>query len=185
MTPPPRPNRPRAPRLAAPRAVARRRSPWVGHRGRALLTACVAVVLLGCSPNDYEDILVIGHRGSPYEAPENSLEGFELAYRYGADGVEFDVQYTSDGRNVVMHDGTLDRTTSCTGRVRDFTAEQLRACTLPNDEPVILLEEALTAMADWFDIVFLEIKVPDEGVDPILRNRQGFLRASSDSAIVG
>lgn len=51
--------------------------------------------------------LVLGHRGSPRLAPENSLESFRLALEAGADGVELDVQCTSDGAMVAHHDDAL------------------------------------------------------------------------------
>jgi hypothetical protein len=56
--------------------------------------------------------LKIGHRG---EAPENTLASFELALRKGADGIEFDVQLSSDGVPMVIHDARLTRTTSGNG----------------------------------------------------------------------
>jgi glycerophosphoryl diester phosphodiesterase len=71
--------------------------------------------------------LVIGHRGSPVEAPENTLPGFEAAVRRGADAIELDVRLTADGAPVVIHDVTLDRTTDRTGPVAAFTLAELRA----------------------------------------------------------
>jgi glycerophosphoryl diester phosphodiesterase len=125
----------------------------------SVLAASLAEV--GCSP-DIEDALLIGHRGSPSTAPENSFAGFQDAFRFGADGVEFDVQFSSDGRNVVMHDNDLDRTTTCTGAVSDRTLEELRSCQLSNGESVVPLDEALEFMLDKFQILFLEIKVPEQ-----------------------
>jgi len=54
------------------------------------------------------------HRGASAKAPENTLVACRLAHDMGADGVELDVQLTADGHVVVIHDETLDRTT--TGR---------------------------------------------------------------------
>ena len=51
--------------------------------------------------------LKIGHRGAAGEAPENTLASFELAWRQGADGIEFDVQLSSDGVPMVIHDARL------------------------------------------------------------------------------
>jgi glycerophosphoryl diester phosphodiesterase len=51
--------------------------------------------------------LILGHRGSPHLAPENSLDSFRLALEQGADGVELDVQSTSDGVLVAHHDAAL------------------------------------------------------------------------------
>lgn len=48
--------------------------------------------------------LVIAHRGACWDAPENTLDAFELAVEHGADYVEFDVRAILDGRLVVAHD---------------------------------------------------------------------------------
>lgn len=66
------------------------------------------------------------HRGASGKAPENTIPAFELAIAMGADGVEFDVNRTADGELVVIHDETLDRTTTGTGRVVDLTLDEIR-----------------------------------------------------------
>jgi len=70
--------------------------------------------------------LKIGHRGASAEAPENTLASFELALRQGADAIEFDVQLSSDGVPVVIHDARLTRTTSGDGWVHEHRASVLR-----------------------------------------------------------
>lgn len=60
--------------------------------------------------------LVIGHRGYCQVAPENTLPSFKLALAAGADLVELDYYHSKDGKLVVIHDGTLDRTTDATNR---------------------------------------------------------------------
>lgn len=52
--------------------------------------------------------LVLGHRGSPRRARENTLEGFAQAREDGADGVELDVHRTRDGGLVVHHDADVE-----------------------------------------------------------------------------
>ena len=70
--------------------------------------------------------LVLAHRGARSEAPENTLPAFHLAVQQGADGIEFDVQLTADGHVVVIHDETLDRTTSGSGPVVGHSLEELQ-----------------------------------------------------------
>jgi glycerophosphoryl diester phosphodiesterase len=70
---------------------------------------------------------VIAHRGASAYAPENTLPAFELAVRQGAEAFELDVRLTKDGAAVVIHDATLERTTSLTGPVRAKTLAELRA----------------------------------------------------------
>lgn len=66
------------------------------------------------------------HRGASADAPENTLPAFALAIDQGADGIELDVQLTHDGRVVVIHDETLDRTTNGHGWVKDHSLAELK-----------------------------------------------------------
>jgi glycerophosphoryl diester phosphodiesterase len=59
---------------------------------------------------------LIGHRGAALLAPENTLAGFRKAAETGVPWVEFDVRLARDGRCVLLHDDTLERTTTGTGR---------------------------------------------------------------------
>ena len=70
--------------------------------------------------------LVIAHRGSSSEAPENTLPAFEAAVGRGADAIELDVRLSADGAPVVIHDATLDRITDRTGQVAALTLAELR-----------------------------------------------------------
>jgi glycerophosphoryl diester phosphodiesterase len=65
--------------------------------------------------------LILGHRGSPAELPENTMPSFRRAREVGADGVELDVRVTADGVPIVIHDDTVDRTTTGTGSVSSLT----------------------------------------------------------------
>ena len=70
--------------------------------------------------------LVIAHRGGAAQWPENTLYAFRNAIESGADALEFDVHATSDGKLVVIHDATVDRTTDGSGRVDGMTWEALQ-----------------------------------------------------------
>ena len=70
---------------------------------------------------------VWAHRGASGEAPENTLEAFELALKQGADGLELDVHISKDGHLIVMHDEQVDRTTNGTGQIRRMTLKELKA----------------------------------------------------------
>ncbi|MBI2394505.1 MAG: hypothetical protein HYV09_33355 [Deltaproteobacteria bacterium] len=129
----------------------------------ALTLACApfAPSIAGCAPEPREPVMVIGHRGAPLVAIENSIESFRAAKAQGADGVELDVALTADGVDVVMHDELLDRTTTCTGAVRDRTVEGLGGCRLKNGEPVRTLEAVLAEIGPEFRLIFVELKVFD------------------------
>jgi glycerophosphoryl diester phosphodiesterase len=77
-------------------------------------------------------IEIWAHRGASRAAPENTLPAFELAVEAGADGIEFDVQFSRDGHLVVIHDETLPRTTDGTGQVLDHTLAELKALDASN-----------------------------------------------------
>ncbi|MFA6033402.1 MAG: tRNA dihydrouridine synthase DusB [Myxococcota bacterium] len=89
--------------------------------------------------------LVIGHRGASGHATENTLEAFSLARDLGADGVELDVQLTSDGIPVVFHDFDLSRLLGVGGRLSAMPFGALKRLHLGNGETIPTLEEALDA----------------------------------------
>lgn len=69
---------------------------------------------------------LIAHRGSHLRAPENTIKAIYEAGRLGYEMVELDVQRTSDGVYMLMHDSTIDRTTNGTGTFRDMTYSQVK-----------------------------------------------------------
>lgn len=69
---------------------------------------------------------IIAHRGSRGNRPENTLEAFQEALKVSSDGIELDVHLSKDGQVVVIHDETVDRTTSGKGYVKDMTLKQLK-----------------------------------------------------------
>ncbi len=68
---------------------------------------------------------ILGHRGSPREAPENTEASLRRAIELGLDGVEYDVQRCATGEAVLLHDETLDRTTDAHGAVALRTLPEL------------------------------------------------------------
>lgn len=69
--------------------------------------------------------LIFAHRGAAGTYPENTMISFEAAESFKADGIELDVQLTKDGKVVVIHDETVDRTTNGKGAVRNYLYEDL------------------------------------------------------------
>lgn len=76
---------------------------------------------------------ILYHRGDGV-APENSLPAFEKASQGGGEGVELDVQLTSDDIPVVIHDLTVERTTDGTGRVENLSLAELQELKLKSEE---------------------------------------------------
>ena len=89
--------------------------------------------------------LVIGHRGAAGLAPENTLDGFRRAAALGVDAVELDV-HALDGALVVIHDDTLDRTTSGQGPLQAQSLTALRCLDAGGGQRVPLLEEVFSAL---------------------------------------
>ena len=73
-----------------------------------------------------DDFLVIAHRGGRSLGPENTIYAFKRAVELGTDVLEMDLQTTSDGTLVVLHDREVDRTTNGKGAVDSFTLSELK-----------------------------------------------------------
>ncbi len=131
--------------------------------------------------------LLFAHRGASALAPENTVEAFDLAARFGADVLEMDVHMTTCGEVVVLHDPTLERTTDGSGPVAAMSYNDLRRLdagfrfTTPNGAKPFLgrgctvprLEEVLRTFAHLgFNI---EIKQANPSVVPaVLRLLERF-----------
>ena len=89
--------------------------------------------------------------------PENSLAGFRAAVEKDY-GIELDVHLTKDGHLVVHHDDSLKRLTGVDIRIADSTLEEIRACKLPNGEPVPTYDEVLDTVAGRIPMI-VEVKV--------------------------
>jgi len=87
-------------------------------------------------------IAVIAHRGEHLQHVENTLPAFRTAAELGADYFELDVRTTSDGKLVLMHDSTADRTTDGKGKISEMTFDQIRALHA-GGERIPTFEEAL------------------------------------------
>ncbi len=114
------------------------------------------------------------HRGASEYAPENTLSSFYMGLIQGANGFETDVQLTKDGVAVLFHDDTVDRVSNGTGKLCDYTLEELRKLkiygnnTLGFYDRVITLREFLDNFARY-DISFaMELKGP--GVEEVTLN---------------
>lgn len=110
--------------------------------------------------------LVLGHRGAPHAAPQNTFESFRRAMELGADGFEFDVRRCSDGRLVCVHDPRIG---ICSVARNSYE----RLCSTRAGAQLPLLEDVLREFGGaWLDI---ELKV--EGIEaPVLELAAKFCR---------
>jgi glycerophosphoryl diester phosphodiesterase len=88
----------------------------------------VVTLVAGCQTSPQRPS-IIAHRGGAMEAPENTLSACRRAIERGFDAVEIDARLSGDGRAVVIHDSTVDRTSGAKSDkpVRDLNLEQLQA----------------------------------------------------------
>jgi glycerophosphoryl diester phosphodiesterase len=109
---------------------------------------------------------VIAHRGARLEAPENTLPAFRRALELGAEGVEFDVQLTSDNVPVVIHDDELGRITGVRAHLHRTPFEMVRSLDAAHHFPdkafagtrIPTLTEALELLAPHDILTNIEIK---------------------------
>ena len=98
-------------------------------------------------PHNYA--MIIAHRGDWRYAPENSIRGFENCIKTGFDAIEVDVRMTKDSVLVIMHDETINRTTTGRGKVSDLTLAEIKEYKLKtptnyvSDQRVPTFEEVL------------------------------------------
>lgn len=101
---------------------------------------------------DTSSVLVTAHRGDWRYAPENSVAAIEHSIAVGVDIVEVDLQLTADSVLILMHDATLDRTTTGRGNISEKTLAEIKklylrnGCAIRTPHRVPTLEEALTAV---------------------------------------
>ena len=124
--------------------------------------------------------MVSAHRGGPYLGyPENSIEAFEHVLRHTPAIIEFDVAITKDSVLILMHDNTVDRTTTGKGRVIDLTFQEIRELNLVDKEGgktnfrVPTLEEALVwGKGKTLFTVDIKREVPFEMVVDAIKRHQ-------------
>jgi len=120
----------------------------------------------------YRKIFVVGHRGIPSLAPENTLPSFIKAIELGIDFIELDVHFTKDKRIIVMHDSSVNRTTNGSGRISELNFEEIRRLDAGgwySDEyrgvKVPEFEEVLNIVAGKIGLI---IHIKEEGLEKLI-----------------
>lgn len=115
-----------------------------------LTAALSALTTLVCAQNK---VMVAAHRGDWRSEPENSVRGFLSAVKMGVDIVELDLERSKDGQLIVLHDHTLNRSTTGKGNAGDYTLAELKTFRLrdglgvPTDNNTIpTLKEVMLAL---------------------------------------
>lgn len=136
-----------------------------------------------------QQVICYAHRGARGHAPENTLLAFELAFDLGAEAIECDVQRSRDGELVIIHDGTVNRTTNGVGAVATLDFADLRALDAGR---VWRIPQHIPTLAETLELVWrrggalnLEIKGESveqsvgtaEAVEPVLHALEEPLRS--------
>ncbi len=116
---------------------------------------------------------IIAHRGLSGIAPENTLDAFLLAGKYGYYGVECDFHVSKDGKFVVFHDATLERMTKSTYFLKDLNYDEIskfkivsgNGINLYKDVKIPLLSEYLDICIKYDMVPVIEIKAVNETAD--------------------
>ena len=107
------------------------------------------------------NILIGAHRGAMCYAPENTLPAFEIAIEQGTYRIECDIRRTSDAELILLHDATLDRTTSGKGPVAGMTLAEVRNFKCGKDVEIPTFKEALRCAKGR---VKLLVELKDSGI---------------------
>src|SRR5580704_16419303 len=119
---------------------------------------------------------VIAHRGASFDAPENTLAAFRLAWKQGADGIEGDFYLTDDGEIVCLHDSDTGRTGDRKLSVGQSTLEQLRKVDVGISKGEKFRGERIPTLAEVLAIVpagkriFIEVKCGPQILPALKRN---------------
>lgn len=115
--------------------------------------------------------LVVGHRGVPSLEDENTLEGAKKAVELGADAIENDIYITKDNHLVIMHDATVDRTTTGKGLIEDMTLAEVKQLTTKGKAYAVpTLAEYFQTFKNNKNIVhFIELKSANAKIVPQLK----------------
>ena len=131
--------------------------------------------------------MIVAHRGSSAQAPENTLPAFQLAWEQGADAIEGDFQLTKDGHIICFHDKDTKRLAGQPLTIANATLEELRQLDVGSIQPQAEVDTLRTWSGDKFQGVripaiaevfatvppgkkmFIEIKCGPEIIDPLLR----------------
>jgi glycerophosphoryl diester phosphodiesterase len=126
---------------------------------------------------------IVAHRGASGIAPENTFTAFERALALGVQEIEFDLWATSDGRVVVCHDASVDRTTPAKGQIHEMTCADIQAL----DAGTWFGEEwgggRIPTLEETFELLagkaHMNIHIKEPGPDGLIINRVRDMAASA------
>ncbi|MBY5946631.1 glycerophosphodiester phosphodiesterase family protein [Photobacterium rosenbergii] len=131
-------------------------------------------LITGYRPDDSNPIELVLHRGANDVAPENTKISAEIGYRMGAKVIELDLNTSSDGELMVIHDLTADRTTNLQGPIESLSCEQLNQCDAGSWFAPSFSQQNVSRFSDFLDLakqydgeLYVELKQAD--VDQVIQ----------------
>ncbi|MFP4365751.1 MAG: glycerophosphodiester phosphodiesterase [Bacteroidales bacterium] len=118
-----------------------------------------AMALAGCSAPVITDPLIVAHRGASYDAPENTMPAFMLAWEQGADAIEGDFHLTADGEIVCIHDNHTGRVADTSLVVSKSTLEELQELDVGSWKGDQWEGTKIPTIAEVFEIVPMGMKI--------------------------
>lgn len=134
--------------------------------------ATMATVAMAVEPLAVE---IVGHRGASFEAPENTVSALKLAWEQGADGAEFDIYLTRDGKIVACHDKDLKRTAGSELRIVESNLDELRLLDVGKWKNAKYAGEKIPTLAEMLATVpkgkrvYIEVKCGPEIIPELMR----------------
>ena len=107
-------------------------------------TGNFAIIMSRLKNPEDNHVMICAHRGLKNQFPENSLSGLKKCIELGIEAVEIDMAKTKDGKLILLHDETLDRTTTGSGKVSNYTLEEIRKLFLKDIDGKITNERVPT-----------------------------------------
>ena len=160
---------------------------------RAIGVYAVLALCVGCASDSGDTMssgrILVAHRGASAYAPEHTRAAYELAIEQGADYIEPDLQITSDGVLIALHDLTLERTTNVAEVFPDrFREEVIRGMLVKRfyASEFTLAEIKQLDAGSWFDPSFAGERVPTFAeVIEIARGRAGIFPETKAPEVYG
>lgn len=130
-------------------------------------TIFLIVSVMACILASAQDrqVRVFSHRGGRMEFDENTLSAFEASYKAGYRGYETDIRMTSDGKLVILHDSSLERTSDGKGNVEEMTEAEIRKVNTKGGHKVLFLDELMDWIDSKGDITYVEFELKTKPLD--------------------
>ena len=112
---------------------------------KLLVKLGLVFLFTGCHMNNQKP-QVIGHRGAMGHETENTMASIKKAIDLGVDMIEIDVFKIASGEIVVFHDDNVERLTNGSGRIEDYTLEEMKRLVVKGNHQIPLLQDVLDQM---------------------------------------